>query len=315
LSQLSEENMSAIEKNIKNNIHIYYNEEINDKEEIIQKYKNNKLVFNTKDFSANSGLVIECFVKKKISVTGSNQVRYVDAGSARLEFLNKGLDLELNTFKLVIENGNQVFQYDEYGIAPDNEKNKEPLNLLPIHARLFAPSGIEISNSNYSVEWIFPSIEKTMIFSQNGAEIDKGSSCSFNIAKIYNPNFYDNQITCHVIYNGQDFFKDTNFLFTKIGENGTNGTDVVAKIDYIGNDILNKLSYEPLTIYIQDVEDNNDNTKIIHKAKFNVPNGNNTMRTLSEILPIIGENGILDVTLYQRGEVIPSTEYAATYPR
>lgn len=267
----------------------------------------------------SSGFTVNCFVKKKMLITGSNYIRYVDAGSATLEFLNKGLDIDLNSFKITIENGNQVFQYDEYGNAPTSDKNKEPLEILPIRAKVFAPSGAEIKSSNYSVEWIFPT-ENTMINakeilesdSEENSQIYKGQICDFKIVDLYNPDFWNNQITCHVTYNNQSLYKDTNFLFTKIGENGTNGTDVVAKIYYTGDDVLNTLHSQPLTLYAQDID---NGTNITTKAMFNVPDGNGKRRALSDVLAIIGEKGILDVALYQKGNTLSSNNYASTYPR
>lgn len=261
----------------------------------------------------NSNFTIDCSIKQRVPITGSSSFRYVDAGSATLEFLNKGLDIDLNSFKISIENGNQIFQYDEYGNAPNAIKNKEPLEILPLQVKVFSPSGAEIKNSNYLVEWIFP-IENSMIsatlpLEKNGNDfVYRGSICDFDIIKLYNPNYWNNQITCRVTYNNQSLHKDTNFLFTKIGENGTNGTDVTAKIYYTGEDGLNTLHYNPLTIYIQ-----NANNKT--KAMLNVPDGNGKRRILSENLQLIGDKGILNVTLYQKGTEISSSNYAATYPR
>ena len=62
-------------------------------------------------------------------------------------------------------------------------------------------------------------------------EIDNTSTqFVFNIAEFYNEENQNNQVTCQVIFNGEAVNKDTNLLFTKVGENGTNGTDVVARI-------------------------------------------------------------------------------------
>jgi hypothetical protein len=48
---------------------------------------------------------------------------------------------------------------------------------------------------------------------------------------------------------------------------------------------------------------------------FNVPDGNGKRRALSDVLAIIGEKGILDVALYQKGNTLSSNNYASTYPR
>ena len=308
----------TIAKDIVNNIKCF---KLNNELEKIQTENSveaTRISYPVNKFS--SGFTVECSVKKKISILGSDEIYYIDVGSANLEFLNKGLDIDLNTFKLSIENGKQVFQYDEYGDAPNSSKQKDPLRILPLYAKVYAPSGVEIQGSNYSVEWIFPT-ENTMIIAEETLEINsatqvpqlhRGMTCNFDIMKLYNSDYWNNQITCHVRYNNQDLYKDTEFLFTKIGENGTNGTDVTAKIDYIGNDLLNTLHNEPLTIYVQDI---NSADNVISKAMFNVPNGSNKMKSLEEELPIIGDNGILGVTLYQKGKELSNDNYAATYPR
>jgi hypothetical protein len=111
-------------------------------------------------------------------------------------------------------------------------------------------------------------------------QLYRGKTCNFDINDLYNPDYWNNQITCHVRYSNQDLYKDTEFLFTKVGENGTNGTDVTAKIFYKGNDVLNTLHNEPLTLYIQEAIDDNNNSK----AMFNVPDGNNKINFLNEEL-------------------------------
>ena len=62
-------------------------------------------------------------------------------------------------------------------------------------------------------------------------EIDNTSTeLIFDIAEFYNEEYQNNQVTCQIVFNGEIISKDTNLLFTKIGENGTNGTDIVARI-------------------------------------------------------------------------------------
>ena len=150
---------------------------VKDKEKIIDNIKYYKLNDNLEkilitnpneasriSFPVNklgANFIVECFVKKNNN-DGLDEDNFVDVGSATLEFVNKGLDIDLNGFKIRIENGNQIFQYDEYGNAPNSIKQKDPLDILPLQAKIFAPSGVEIQNSNYFVEWIFPT-EETMI--------------------------------------------------------------------------------------------------------------------------------------------------------
>ena len=62
------------------------------------------------------------------------------------------------------------------------------------------------------------------------ARIFEGSEISFEIADKYSPSAIDNNILCEVTLGEKTFLGTTNFLFTKVGENGTNGTDYVARI-------------------------------------------------------------------------------------
>jgi hypothetical protein len=55
----------------------------------------------------------------------------------------------ISDYRLYIENGEQVFQYDEYGNPPNSKKLKDPLVVLPIKAKLFNPRNIEITDTNF----------------------------------------------------------------------------------------------------------------------------------------------------------------------
>ena len=219
---------------------------------------------------SSTGFTVTCYVQK-IKDIYAEEAEYIDVGSASLEFLNQA-DSITSDYRIEIVNGDQVFQYDEYGKTPTSTSKKDPLEILPLQTKLFTPSGIEVSGSNYQVEWIFP-IENTLIkkledtpFLTNPAtnlpQLIKGHEINFDIAEIYDPNAYANQITCHVSFGGRDYYKDTNFYFGKQGNNGTNGTDVIAKIEYIGassNDDLTILNREPLILYLQKTDNNNNN--------------------------------------------------------
>ena len=73
-------------------------------------------------------------------------------GSTQLEFTNQNENLASSDFRIQIVNGDQVFQYDEYGNAPTVNKLKEPLEIQPLQAKLISRSGLEIEGSNYNVE-------------------------------------------------------------------------------------------------------------------------------------------------------------------
>ena len=72
-------------------------------------------------------------------------------GEAEITLQNQGHP-QISNYRLVLENGDQVFQYDEYGNAPNASKLKTPLEILPVIPRLLTPSGIEVSSKNYTVK-------------------------------------------------------------------------------------------------------------------------------------------------------------------
>lgn len=264
---------------------------------------------------SSTGFTVTCYIQK-IKDAYANEIEYIDVGSASLEFLNQA-DSITSDYRIQIVNGDQVFQYDEYGKTPTSTSKKDPLEILPLQVKLFTPSGIEVSGSNYQAEWIFP-IENTLIvkkedsyFMTNPAtnllQLIKGHEVNFDIAKIYDPNAYSNQITCHVSFGGKDYYKDTNFYFGKQGSNGTNGTDVIAKIEYIGNsanDDLSILNKEPLTLYLQTKTISQNN--ITTDKMFNV---DKTWWTATDPFSITsdGNSRGLKLFLYQKNEEIMPT--------
>lgn len=272
---------------------------------------------------SSSGFTVTCYVQK-IKDEFASEIEYVDVGSASLEFLNQE-DSITSDYRIQIVNGDQVFQYDEYGDSPCSTKKKNPLEILPLQVKLYTPSGIEVSGSNYQVKWIFP-IENTLISLKENEDGDnpqfiinpatnllqliKGHEVNFDIAKIYDPNAFANQITCHVSFGGKDYYKDTNFYFGKQGSNGTNGTDFVAKIGYIGNSVNDDLSLlirEPLTLYLQKTENDSNNKMFnvdkkwwegnISSDKFGITSEDNESRGLS--LSLYQKDTEIKPTIYQ----------------
>lgn len=200
----------------------------------------------------------ECYVERKDS-----QNKYQDIGCATLTLTNK-TNVTINDFYIEIENGNQIFQYDEYGDPPNAQKLKTPQEIKPLICHLFNPTGLEIPSGNYTLNWVLP-LSDTMLKldisglvtnpANNKKEIDNThTQLKFDIIDSYNENYQNNQITCWVTYNGQKVTKDTNLLFTKVGENGTNGTDTVARILPVANNSI--LDQQPLTLYRYNINNN-----------------------------------------------------------
>jgi len=265
---------------------------------------------------AISGFTITCYVKQ----LGSDGI-YYDIGSASLEFENQNESIAAG-YRIHIINGDQVFQYDEYGKTPCSDTKKNPLTVKPLQAKLFTPSGLEVEGTNYQVEWILP-IEDTMIATSESLILNPstglnqsyiGPELSFSIDELYDPNAYANQITCHIHFGEEDYYKDTNFYFGKQGGNGTNGTDTVAKINCTLSDPTNILHYQPLTLYLQKEE--NDNVK----GMLNIGN-----KRLEENITLAHveysnsgsptQSGPLQLFVYQKEEEVAATNFKTGYPK
>jgi hypothetical protein len=139
-----------------------------------------------------------------------------------------------------------------------------------------------------------------------------GPEANFTINELYDPDAYANQITCHVHFNGKDYNKDTNFYFGKQGNNGTNGTDTIAKIEYNNEDTTNILHYQPLTLYIQKNEDNSA------KGMLNVGARrlqDNIVFATTDFSYQENTDSVLKLSVYQKETLIGPNNYKMGYPK
>lgn len=159
-------------------------------------------------------------------------------GSAEILLQNENAATPTDYY-ITIENGDQVFQYSESGVSPDDERYTDPLKINPLICHFFDPAGLEVNKETYDVKWVVP-LEHSMIVVPTKSMIMNNANNKIEwyveeifpleIAKDYDYQALNNQLTAIVTYKDQEYKQDTNLLFTKIGENGTNGTDIVAKI-------------------------------------------------------------------------------------
>ena len=245
----------------------------------------------------NNNFSIMCFVKQK----NEDNFEYFDIGSARLDFVNTQDEINSADYRVQIINSDQVFKYDVYGKAPTDISNKEPLEILPLQVRLLTLADVEIEQNNYEVEWIFPSQDTTLLVPVQDLDEHlsiKSTGCLFDIKKDYDANCCDNQIVCHIIFKNKHFYKNTKFFFGKEGSNGTNGTDIVAKIEYAkNNDYDNILGKEPVTLYVYNSKSfiNTDLNRNLESKQVILKNNNNNDNNFSSIFK---------ANLYQRSEQI-----------
>lgn len=234
----------------------------------------------------NNNFSITCYVQSRDQETNE----YYEIGSAQLDFINDQNNIDINNYKIEIENDDQVFKYDVYGKAPTDESNKDPLKIKPLSVKLKTLFDNEININDYQVEWIFPKEETSLLIFESADD----RVCNFDIQKDYNPDCYSNQITCHITYNNINLYKDTKFYFGKEGDNGTNGTDIVAKIEYARNDdYKNVLAKEPVTLYIY-----NGKSFINTGSKYNMQ----SYQTIFQQKISEQSVPIFKVSLYQRSE-------------
>lgn len=143
------------------------------------------------------------------------------------------------SYYITIENGDQVFQYSESGVSPDDERYTDPLEVKPLTCHFFDPAGLEVNKDTYSLKWKVPLESSLVVVPKEGMVInhsnDKIEYCTTQIFPLSIKGNYDysalhNQLTAIVTYDGVEYTQDTDLTFTKIGENGTNGTDIVVKV-------------------------------------------------------------------------------------
>lgn len=157
--------------------------------------------------------------------------------------LKNSKSVEVARYHIIIENGTQSFQYSEIGISPcDEEYNGlDYQEILPLTCHFYDPQGLEVPASEYVIQWSVPTSDS--FFTTDGLDLsyknpadDTGEQVSnsqiltFKIQSRWRYAYTNRQITAIVTYQGEEFRKDTEFLFAKIGDNGTNGTDYVVKI-------------------------------------------------------------------------------------
>ena len=149
-------------------------------------------------------------------------------------------------YNLIIKNGSQIFKYNENGVAPNENPDGTPFMLKPLEFILYDSQGKEIDHEflNNDYKWILPIDKSLLVFNETYTEEDiivdedgnrwvkwKGhETLSYNIVKQYNYNYTNNIIKLEVNYQGATFIAETNFTFTKEGENGTNGTDYFCRV-------------------------------------------------------------------------------------
>ena len=155
------------------------------------------------------------------------------SGGARIENRTDGA----GSWTLIFDNDIQSFQYDEYGNSPTSKSGRllDPIEILPIKVHLCQPDGQQIEDEDFlkgaSITWEFPDVnDDDSLLVNPQVDTTYKNIVTFNIADKFDKQKRNNNIVCHVIYDGHDIWGKTNLLFVKQGQIGTNGTEYVFRI-------------------------------------------------------------------------------------
>lgn len=178
-------------------------------------------------------------IKCGVFLKSEDGKEYQSIGTASIDLQNNS-EATLTEYYILITNGDQVFQYSESGIAPNNERYTDPLEVKPLECHFYDPAGFEVNEDTYELKWKVPLSDSMIVTpTQNmiknpvteKAEWYQGRVFPLEIQQSYNYFALNNQVTAIVTYDGKEYTQDSKLYFTKIGDNGTNGTDIICKIE------------------------------------------------------------------------------------
>ena len=211
-------------------------QQLDEYKKILNEYNKIQRVEKNKIYKIQMNEVVD-FKTFKCSVY--NKDTYIGTASI---VLTNSLE-QKDEYTLVINNGTQVFKYDENGISPSSPSLLTPMKINPLSFTVYNPSGIEVDINSIDlskVTWSFP-IEDTMldisktsygepVVIDGRGEYYGYTDFNYGITNRYNLEKTNNDIVLTVNYKDILLTAKTNFTFTKDGEPGTNGTDFVCKI-------------------------------------------------------------------------------------
>lgn len=232
-------NYNNLQNQIKNEIKLAAasQDKLNRYKEIIDSYNNITRVETNKVFKIGINEITN-FATFKCAVYYNGV--YIGTGSVTL---TNTLDVE-DAYSLVINNGSQVFKYNEAGVAPTSDTLENPQIIEPLTFTIYDNLGQPIDDeiiSKSTIKWIVPttntminipsSYQPELVDEINGTETYTNLlGISYTINRNYNVKNTNNNIKLIVEYKDMSLVANTDFVFAKEGEPGTNGTEFIAKI-------------------------------------------------------------------------------------
>lgn len=211
----------------------------------------------------NTSQEIEVYVSSLDSLVRYEVAIYQEdeqIGNAEVNLMKIQNDL---TYRLILNNGNQIFKYNEQGVAPNSysiDKQNRLTTILPLTFDIYDSLGnnLNLSDeekiSSCNIRWIWcgngdtsASSSNTMITTnyvfqkEKIQNVDESSQnyifvlknepqFEYDIRNSYDVTRKDNNIRLEVTYEGVSLIAQTNLLFTKEGELGTNGSLYTTRI-------------------------------------------------------------------------------------
>lgn len=161
-------------------------------------------------------------------------------GSASIKITNKEAVAD---YTLIINNGTQVFQYTEAGIAPNSPTLKNPMILDTLTFDIIDKNGnkfTEEAKKASHITWSIPITNTLLTLPKDKTSIattEDGYALfsdmlilDYGIASAYKVNCSNQNIILSVVFKDKVLTAQTNFSFIKTGEPGSNGTDFIAKL-------------------------------------------------------------------------------------
>ena len=159
--------------------------------------------------------------------------------------LSNDLNESASNYTLQVSGGNQVYKYNEDGIAPTSKSLDNPIALKPITFELYDEKGNIIKDDLIdanNVSWTIPS-KYTMIrpSSQYGLPTSEDTinetetytgmkSFVYTIPAIYDYKKIRNTIKLEVKFRDKVITEEIELFFIKEGESGSNGTDLMCRV-------------------------------------------------------------------------------------
>ena len=172
-------------------------------------------------------------------------------------------------YTLVINNGTQVFKYNENGISPASSAVDKPIKIKALTFTIYDNLGNPIDDDvteHCDIRWIAPTDDTLLTFPSNQTsaindpenKTETFVDCmtlAYGLENRYDVAKTRNNIRLEVDYKDMHLVTHTNFTFVKEGEPGTNGTEYVCKIVPNTNDtnaipivINKKINYTPINL-------------------------------------------------------------------